>query len=254
FGMDKHDMEGKSTRIIYGSDEAYQALAARARPQFMEQGFFSGEVELVRKSGEIFWAHMRGRAVLAGDMSKGTIWTFDDVTDVRAQREKLTWSSSHDALTGLCNRSAFESALTEATAGAERTPFCTMFIDLDRFKQVNDSAGHAGGDAVLRDVAKVIQEQVRKADTVARLGGDEFAVVLDNCPLDHGRLIAEKIRLAVVAYRLEWEGRSYNIGASIGLVLVDSTFTSTEAVLAAADNACYAAKHRGRNCVMVYGD
>ncbi|MEO7941570.1 MAG: diguanylate cyclase [Burkholderiaceae bacterium] len=254
FGMDKHDMEGKSTRIIYGSDEAYQALAVRARPQFMEQGFFSGEVELVRKSGEIFWAHMRGRAVLAGDMSKGTIWTFDDVTDVRAQREKLTWSSSHDALTGLCNRSAFESALTEASAGAERTPFCTMFIDLDRFKQVNDGAGHAGGDAVLRDVAKVIQEQVRKADTVARLGGDEFAVVLDNCPLDHGRLIAEKIRLAVVAYRLEWEGRSYNIGASIGLVLVDSTFTSTEAVLAAADNACYAAKHRGRNCVMVYGD
>lgn len=254
FGMDKRDMEGKSTRIIYGSDEAYQELAARARPQFMEQGFFSGEVELARKSGETFWAHMRGRAVVAGDMSKGTIWTFEDVTDVRAQREKLTWSSSHDPLTGLCNRSAFESALTEATSSAAQTPFCTMFIDLDRFKQVNDTAGHAAGDAVLRDVAKVIQAQVRKADTVARLGGDEFAVVLSNCPLDHGRLIAEKIRGAVVAYHLEWESRSYNVGASIGLVLVDGAFTNTEAVLAAADTACYAAKHRGRNCVKVYSD
>ncbi len=254
FGMNKEDMEGQSTRIIYHSDESYQALAARARPQFMEQGFFSGEVQLMRKSGETFWAHMRGRAVLPGDMSKGTIWTFEDVTDVRAQREKLTWSSSHDALTGLCNRSAFEAALADATGGSATGPFCAMFIDLDRFKLVNDTAGHAAGDALLRDVANTIQAQVRKADTVARLGGDEFAVLLCECPLQHGRQIAEKIRAAVVAYRLEWAGQSFSVGASIGLVLVDATFASTEAVLAAADNACYAAKHRGRNCVMVYGD
>jgi len=254
FGMDKKDMEGKSTRIIYQSDEAYQALAARARPQFMEQGFFTGEVELMRKSGEAFWAHMRGRAVMAGDMSKGTIWTFEDVTDIRAHREKLTWSSSHDTLTGLCNRAAFETVLAEAMAGAENEPFCALFIDLDRFKHVNDTAGHAAGDAVLREVANAIQNQVRKADTVARLGGDEFAVVLSNCPLQQGRIIAEKIRAAVIAYQLDWEGQTFNVGASIGLVLVDAAFDSAEAVLAAADNACYAAKHRGRNCVMVYGD
>ena len=254
FGLDKSDMEGKPTRIIYSSDEAYQALAARARPQFMEQGFFSGEVELMRKSGENFWAHMRGRAVVAGDMSKGTIWTFEDVTDMRAQREKLSWSSSHDALTGLCNRSAFETALADATVDAAEAPFCAMFIDLDRFKHVNDTAGHAAGDAVLREVAKAIQGQVRKADTVARLGGDEFAVVLGNCGLQEGRIIAEKIRAVVVAYQLDWEGQTFSVGASVGLVLVDAAFDSAEAVLAAADNACYAAKHRGRNCVMVYGD
>ena len=254
FGMEKEDMEGKPTRIIYNSDEAYQALAERARPQFMEQGFFAGEVELMRKSGETFWAHMRGRAVVAGEMSKGTIWTFEDVTDVRAQREKLTWSSNHDALTGLFNRPAFEAVLADATADAAQAPFCAMFIDLDRFKHVNDTGGHAAGDAVLREVAKAIQKQVRKADTVARLGGDEFAVVLSNCPLLHGRVIAEKIRAAVVAYQLDWEGQTFSVGASIGLVLVDTAFNSGEAVVAAADSACYAAKHRGRNCVMVYGD
>jgi diguanylate cyclase (GGDEF)-like protein/PAS domain S-box-containing protein len=253
-GMEKRDMEGKPTRIIYPSDEAYRALADRARPQFLEQGFFAGEVELIRKSGETFWAHMRGRAVVAGDMSKGTIWTFEDVTAARDQREKLTWSSSHDALTGLFNRPAFEAVLKMATAHAGTEPFCALFLDLDRFKHVNDTAGHAAGDAVLREVAKAIQAQVRKADTVARLGGDEFAVVLSNCPLQHARLIAEKIRAAVLAYQLDWEGQCFSVGASIGMVLVDASFATAEAVLAAADNACYAAKHRGRNCVMVYGD
>ncbi len=254
FGMTKQDMEGQSTRVIYESDEAFAALAARAKPRFMEQGYFAGEVELRRKSGQMFWAFMRGRAVVAGDLSKGTIWTFEDVTDSRAQREKLTWTSSHDALTGLCNRAAFEAVLTDATAEAAVVPFCALFLDLDHFKQVNDTAGHAAGDAVLRDIATILLAQVRKADTVSRLGGDEFAIVLSACPLQQGRTVAEKIRAAIVAYQLDWEGSSFQVGASIGLVLVDAGFTGTTEVLAAADNACYAAKHRGRNCVMVFGD
>ena len=254
FGMRKDEMEGMPTREIYPSDEAFAALAERARPQFMEQGFFTGEVELMRKSGESFWAHMRGRAVVAGDMSKGTIWTFEDVTEMRAQRERLTWDSSHDALTGLVNRAAFETLLTEATAQAESEPFCALFIDLDRFKQVNDTGGHAAGDAVLRDIAERLTAQVRKSDTVARLGGDEFAVLLPRCPIGHARDIAEKIRKTVVDYRLDWEGHRFAIGASIGMVRVDGNFDSAKAVLSAADNACYAAKHRGRNCVVVYGD
>ncbi|MCZ4315832.1 diguanylate cyclase [Comamonadaceae bacterium G21597-S1] len=254
FGMRKDEMEGKPTRMIYPSDEAFAALAESARPQFMEQGFFSGEVELKRKSGESFWARMRGRAVVAGDLSKGTIWTFEDVTEMRAQREQLTWDSSHDALTGLVNRAAFETLLTEATAQAEAEAFCALFIDLDRFKQVNDTGGHAAGDAVLRDIAERLTAQVRKSDTVARLGGDEFAVLLPRCPIGHARDIAEKIRKTVVDYRLDREGHTFAIGASIGVVRVDGSFDSAKEVLSAADNACYAAKHRGRNCVVVYGD
>jgi diguanylate cyclase (GGDEF)-like protein len=127
-------------------------------------------------------------------------------------------------------------------------------VDLDKFKYVNDTGGHAAGDTVLRDIARKLASQVRKADTVARLGGDEFAVLLDQCPVVHAREIAEKMRQAVMDYRLDWQGQPFSVGASIGLVRVDAAFTSAKDVLAAADNACYAAKHRGRNCVVVYGD
>ena len=239
--------------MIHASDEAYEALSERARPAFMEHGAFDGELELVRRSGQAFWAHMRGRAVVAGDRSQGTIWTIEDVTEVREQRERLAWTSSHDSLTGLANRAAFEVLLERATARAQGEPFCALFIDLDRFKHVNDTGGHAAGDALLRDVANELAAQVRKSDTVARLGGDEFAVLLSNCPLVQAEAIAEKLRSAVVAYQLPWEGHVFGVGASIGLVPVDASYATAADVLRAADAACYAAKRQGRNCVAVHG-
>ena len=253
FRCEKQHAIGQPTRMIHASDEAYQALSARAHPSFMEHGSFDGEVELMRRSGQLFWAHMRGRAVVAGDRSQGTIWTIEDVTEVREQRERLTWTSSHDSLTGLANRAAFEVLLEGATAHAADEPFCALFIDLDRFKQVNDTGGHAAGDALLRDVAHELAAQVRKSDTVARLGGDEFAVLLSRCPLSQAQTIAEKLRSAVVAYRLTWEGSSYSVGASIGLVHVNASYATAADVLRAADAACYAAKQQGRNCVAIHG-
>ena len=252
FRCEKQHMVGKATRMIHASDEAYQALSERARPAFMEHGAFDGELELVRRSGQGFWAHMRGRVVLAGDRSQGTIWIVEDVTEVREQRERLAWTSSHDALTGLSNRPAFELLLERATAQAAESPFCALFIDLDRFKQVNDTGGHAAGDALLRDVANELATQVRKSDTVARLGGDEFAVLLVDCPLGQAEQIAEKMRAAVVAYHLQWEGHSFGVGASIGLVPVDANYATAADVMRAADAACYAAKKQGRNCVAVH--
>jgi diguanylate cyclase (GGDEF)-like protein/PAS domain S-box-containing protein len=253
FRCEKQHVVGEATRLIHASDEAYQALSERARPAFMEHGAFDGELELMRRSGQTFWAHMRGRAVVAGDRSQGTIWIIEDVTVVRDQRERLAWTSSHDSLTGLANRAAFEVLLERATAQAEDEPFCALFIDLDRFKLVNDTAGHAAGDALLRDVASELAAQVRKSDTVARLGGDEFAVLLSNCPLPQAELIAEKLRSAVVAYQMLWEGHVFGVGASIGLVPVDASYATAADVLRAADAACYAAKRQGRNCVAVHG-
>ena len=253
FRCDKQHVVGQTTRMIHASDGAYEALSERALPAFMEHGAFDGELELVRRSGQAFWAHMRGRAVVAGDRSQGTIWTIEDVTEVREQRERLAWTSSHDSLTGLSNRAAFEVLLEHATARATVAPFCALFIDLDRFKHVNDTGGHAAGDALLRDVANELAAQVRKSDTVARLGGDEFAVLLADCPLGQAEFIAEKLRAAVVAYQLLWEGHTFGVGASIGLVPVDATYATAADVLRAADAACYAAKKQGRNCVAVHG-
>jgi diguanylate cyclase len=252
FGHEKSQVTGQATRLIYASDEAYAALGERARPAFMSHGAFDGELELVRRSGETFWAHMRGRAVVPGDTSQGTIWIIEDVTHTREQRERLTWTASHDSLTGLANRAAFEVLLEQATLHAAEHPFCALFIDLDRFKLVNDSAGHAAGDALLRAIAKQFVGQVRHSDTVARLGGDEFAVLLHRCPAPQALAIAEKLRAAVESYALAWEGRSFGVGASIGLVPVDATFASHADVLRAADSACYAAKRGGRNRVASY--
>jgi diguanylate cyclase (GGDEF)-like protein/PAS domain S-box-containing protein len=252
FRCDKTDVIGQATRTIYASDEAFAALAKQAQPAFLHTGAYDGELELMRRSGQVFWARLRGRAVVAGDVAQGTIWTIEDVTAAKEQRERLTYASTHDALTGLMNRAAFENLLGQAAATAEAEPFGALFIDLDRFKQVNDSGGHAAGDALLRDVAKVLTQHVRRSDTVARLGGDEFAVLLPACPRKQALAIADKLCVAVIAYGLDWEGARYSVGASVGLVAVAGGVTSAADVLRAADAACYDAKRRGRNRVEVF--
>ena len=252
FRCSKLDMVGQPTRVIYPSDEAFEALAAQARPAFTDHGVFDVELELMRRTGETFWAHMRGRAVVAGNLSKGTIWTIEDVTATRAHREQLAYSATHDPLTGLGNRAAFEDALGLATQAAELAPFCALFIDLDRFKHVNDTGGHAAGDAMLCGVARAIAAQVRKSDRVARLGGDEFAVLLPDCPAAQGLVLAEKLCTAVAAFELHWEGQIFSVGASVGMVRVADDLTTAADVLRAADAACYAAKKRGRSRVEVH--
>jgi diguanylate cyclase (GGDEF)-like protein/PAS domain S-box-containing protein len=241
---------GQPTRIMYQSEEAYQALAERARPAFMAHGAFDGELELVRLTGECFWAHLRGRAIIPGNQTAGTIWIIEDVTQARVQRERLRWTARHDSLTGLTNRLAFEGLLTEALSQVDKRPFCALFIDLDRFKHVNDTAGHAAGDSLLKEIAHRLETTVRATDTVARMGGDEFAVLLQQCPVGKAMEIAEKMRMNVDHYKLAWQGQDYSVGASIGLVHVDSSFARITEILEAADAACYAAKRQGRNRVV----
>lgn len=242
---------GQPTQGMHRSPASYDEFSARAQPAFIEHGLFDGEVELRRADGHLFWARMRGRALVPGDRAQGTIWAISDSTRERAQRDHLAWEASHDGLTGLSNRSAFERALEDAVAGAGQAPFCALFIDLDRFKQVNDTGGHAAGDALLRDIAGVLLARVRKADLVARLGGDEFAVLLPQCPLAQASRLAGELCAAVEAYRLAWEGSSFGVGASIGLVLADGRHADAADVLRAADAACYEAKRGGRNRVAV---
>lgn len=235
--------------MIYPSDDAFKELIAVAGPALTHHGVTDTELELIRRSGQVFWARMRGRAVVAGDVSHGTIWTIEDVTAAREQRERLAYTASHDALTGLVNRAAFERLLEQATSGVAGQSFCAVFIGLDRFKQVNDTGGHAAGDAMLRDVAQVLTQAVRRSDVVARLGGDEFAVLLPGCPVDQARFIADNLCTAVQGYELVWNGDRFGVGASVGLVAVDDSFTTSADVLRVADSACYAAKKRGRSRV-----
>ena len=175
--------------------------------------------------------------------------SFTDITEARGQRERLSWTATHDPLTDLVNRRAFEARLTEQLRERRREGACALFIDLDHFKAVNDSAGHAAGDALLKDIAAVLAQRVRASDTVARLGGDEFAVLLRGCDRAAASRIAEQMRAAVARYRLDWNGLRLQVGASIGLVQIDDSLHDVAAVMAAADAACSAAKRAGRNSV-----
>ena len=247
-------LNGQPTSLIYTSEESYQALRERYAVAFGAGQPYQDEIEILRRDGTRFWGRQQGQPVRWGDLPSGAIWILEDATVQRQERETLAWASSHDALTQLANRAEFERRMAAVCHDRRRRePASALFIDLDRFKAVNDTAGHAAGDAVLVAVARTLEAQVRQADLVARLGGDEFAVLLTRCDRDGAAGVAEKMRAAVDALRVPWSGESLSVGASIGVVEFDATLPDVAAILAAADAACYAAKHGGRNGVRVHG-
>ena len=176
-----------------------------------------------------------------------------DVTEVRGLARQMSYQATHDALTGLLNRHDFERRLQDAIDSAHRGDSSSVlcYLDLDRFKSINDSSGHQAGDAMLREAAKILRDAVRDSDTVARIGGDEFGMLLVGCPLDKARQIADDVYRAVKDFRFVWKDRIFNVGVSIGLVEIAHDSGSIEELLASADSACYVAKRQGGH-VAVY--
>lgn len=181
----------------------------------------------------------------------GVVVVLHDVTLERAHAAQLAYEASHDALTGLVNRAEFERRLG-AALGRAKVDGCIhtlMYLDLDQFKPVNDTCGHAAGDELLCQIAEIMRQQLRRSDTLARLGGDEFAVLLEHCPPSDGERVAEALRHAIANYRYTCREHAFAIGVSIGLVRIDERTAKFEDALDAADRACYRAKRDGRNCV-----
>jgi diguanylate cyclase (GGDEF)-like protein/PAS domain S-box-containing protein len=189
----------------------------------------------------------------SGGKLVGSVVLFQDASQIQALAQQLTWQASHDALTGLVNRRDFErrlAGLIEA-ARADNKEHALMYMDLDNFKAVNDSCGHAAGDELLRQLTTVMQARMRGSDTLARLGGDEFGILLESCPLDQAVRIANGLREAVRDFRFVWQDKTFGIGASAGLVAIDGA-DSVHSVLASADASCYEAKSKGRDRVQVF--
>ncbi len=184
----------------------------------------------------------------------GTVVVFHDVSELRGLTRKMSYQATHDPLTGLINRREFERRLDEAmdSAHADEAVHMLFYMDLDRFKAVNDSCGHMAGDNMLREVAALIRDEVRDSDYVGRLGGDEFGAILMGCPIDKARQIATDICNAVADYRFVWKDKIFNIGISIGLVEISHASGTLQDVMSAADSACYMAKQQGRSQVHVY--
>jgi diguanylate cyclase (GGDEF)-like protein/PAS domain S-box-containing protein len=186
----------------------------------------------------------------------GVVMVFHDVTEKRALTRDLSWQVSHDALTGLASRVEFERELERLVRAAHESAqaHSLLYLDLDQFKIVNDTCGHAAGDELLKQLGLHMREQVRASDMLARLGGDEFGVLLENCALPRAMEVAAKLCDAVRDYRFGWAGKLFQVGASIGAVALDADCASASDALAAADVACYAAKDAGRNRVHAYRD
>jgi len=184
----------------------------------------------------------------------GAVLILRDVSKSHRLANRLSWQATHDELTSLVNRREFERRLEKVieTAREEGSEHCLCFMDLDKFKVVNDTCGHAAGDELLRQLADIFRTRIRGADTLARLGGDEFAIILSECELGPAVNVAENIRAAVEDFRFGWQDQSFQVGVSIGLVLVDRNSPDLDEVFKAADSACYAAKDAGRNRVHIY--
>ncbi|AAZ97613.1 Putative diguanylate cyclase/phosphodiesterase (GGDEF & EAL domains) [Thiobacillus denitrificans ATCC 25259] len=167
---------------------------------------------------------------------------------------RLVYQASHDALTGLINRREFEQRLERARMSAleQGREHALCYMDLDQFKVINDSCGHAAGDELLRQLALLLKGKLRERDTLARLGGDEFALLLENCSIDDALEVADAFRSEVQRFRFKWGDRIFAVGMSVGMVAIDADSGTAAGLMSAADAACYVAKDRGRNQIHLY--
>jgi diguanylate cyclase (GGDEF)-like protein/PAS domain S-box-containing protein len=185
----------------------------------------------------------------------GTVTVLHDVTMLRAMTSQISYQARYDELTGLINRYEFdrkaETAINEAASG-EHT-HCLAYIDLDQFKIVNDTCGHMAGDMLLKELAMSLKAKLRESDTLARLGGDEFALLLTGCGLKKAQQIVNGLLRAVQDYRFNYDGKSFKVGASIGLIEISPNHTYTLSdLISRVDSACYAAKGDGGNRIHLY--
>ncbi len=186
----------------------------------------------------------------------GVVLVFHDVTEQRRLDREMRWRASHDLLTGLLNRGEFDRRLQQVLQRSreEGTRHALLYLDLDQFKLINDACGHPTGDRLLLQIGQLLGGCVRPGDTLARLGGDEFGVLLERCGIHQAQRIAQLICERMEEFRFVHDGRRFRVGASIGLVPLDARWRQADAVMQAADSACYVAKEAGRNRVHLWFD
>jgi diguanylate cyclase (GGDEF)-like protein/PAS domain S-box-containing protein len=258
FGYTMREVAGKSVEMLmpeeYRGDHQSQVRRYLETGQSRIIGREPRELTAQRKDGTPFSIELAVNAVQLG-LNKVFVGLIRDVTERKAMVDQLRHIAEHDALTGLYNRRYFYGELERVVARARRgngLSSALMFIDLDKFKLVNDTLGHAAGDRVLIDVANILKNRARKSDVLTRLGGDEFAVLLYDASAESAPRIAESFRQQILNYRLQQGTVRMSVGCSIGVTIIDEQAGTLDAVLAQADHACYQAKHAGRNCVRVF--
>ncbi len=212
------------------------------------------EIRKVCRDGRIIWVRETARLIENEKQQNNFLLVCEDVTETRLLSEKIAYQASHDALTGLVNRSEFDSVIQSAVYEAihEHKEHALCYMDLDQFKVVNDTSGHMAGDELLRQLGDILRHQIRKEDVLARLGGDELGVLMNHCSLNEAFKACEKLRNVIRDFQFAWEDRSFSIGVSIGISSINKSSGNAVDILKEADAACYAAKENGRNRVHVF--
>lgn len=213
-----------------------------------------GESVILQQNGssvdvEDSYAPIHGRD---GAVSGGVV-VLRDVSIARRFLKQRTWEATHDPLTGLLNRREFERRVQSALNSTKQSgqPHVLCYMDLDRFKLVNDTSGHAAGDELLAQISQLMLTRIRRADSLARLGSDEFGLLLENCNADIGHKIAAEIKAAINNFTFSWSTRQHSVGVSIGLTLITQDHSHVAEIVAEADNACYWSKERGLDQVAI---
>lgn len=249
-GRNPADMVGKTRRELPGnvfSDEewnAHQALLDAREP------FYDFTFKRITAEGETRWVSLSGRPIFdAHDKFTGYRGVGKDVTDSKFAEERIEYLAYHDDLTTLPNRSSFSRFLNHGIRQAHRhgTGVALLFIDLDRFKNINDTLGHESGDLLLREVGERLKQCVRQSDTVARLGGDEFIVLLEDLgESERVAVVAGKI-LAGIARPFDIFGQEVHVTASVGISIYPEDGKDEQTLMKHADIAMYHAKQEGKN-------
>ncbi len=211
--------------------------------------------DIVTKSGAKYTVQLMVTPLISQNGKLyGAVTVMNDVTNLRLLARRLRYQASHDSLTGLINRSEFERNVRKAILNAKtkHTKSSLIYLDLDRFKMVNDLYGHAAGDELLIQFSNLVNSKLRASDILARLGGDEFALLLPDCSLDEADDKAQKILSSIQEYNFVWENKSFNVEASIGVAEINQKCFDLSYILSAVDSACYLAKEAGRNCVRLF--
>lgn len=240
-------------QLIYASD---QELVRYHRQIVKEMGHTEYQYRIIRKDGQIRWISSRIRCVYD---HKGELIRIDgidsDITEQKRAEEQLQYNATHDTLTNLPNRILFMARLEHAIERQKRHPlftFAVLFLDLDEFKVINDSLGHAIGDKLLKEIARRLEEGLRSDDTLARLGGDEFAILLEDIEDTKDAIkIAKRIHLDLTKPFI-LEGQDIFINTSIGIALNSSAYEAAPEILRDADTAMYRAKADGKACYAIF--
>lgn len=257
-GWGHRDAVGRPLTSIYvtvsGGSSQPRRDPVGETPERDDGGRGAEDLVLLRRDGTRASVVERVTAVRdAVGASVGAVLVFQDVTEVRGLEREMAYLATHDPLTGLINRREFEGRLQTAIEcahlGEQRFALC--YLDLDNFKIVNDTCGHAAGDAMLRQLARVLADALNPGDLIARLGGDEFGVLLAECSMSDGANRSQRLLDAVRNFRFPWDGRVFDVRASIGMVGVGPAGGSVGELLSDADSACYVAKDHGRNQVHI---